>query len=274
MRSISVAIINTIIISVLATGIIHAGTPVKNDDQAQWLITGRIGTGWLLKEITTDFIILDNEFNHTPGLAIDLSLSRTYGEKWEPGIMLSIYSLTGESDLPLFSANNFHSAFSNLYQAPVKYITVSTSLSAYCRYYPIKHSKKNTKQIRLNPYVELGTGINYFFTEVGYKTTPSGTTSPVIFQKGTGEKPRTHPGNVAEISLGLGTKIELPSDLNMILGLNTDIVNYDCLDAVHNYYEDGERTHAKGIVPRIMIGVVVPISNKSRSGSSHLPWGP
>jgi len=258
----------------LSVNIIHATPSLKSkNNNNQWHISGRTGTAWLQYEIGSDMALLKKEFTHQPGLAIDLGISRTLGRSWEPGILISIFRLSGESDLPEFSANGNHSSFITLYQMPVEYVTVSTSLSAYCRYHFRSFSKRTTTTVSLNPFAELGGGINYFFTQLGYQTTPEGENSSIIFRKGTGEKPRTQPGNVAQISLGLGTKIEMPRNLTLIFSLNTDIINYDCLDAVHNY-TDGKRNHASSVVPRIMAGVCVPIGNKGRSGGgdSHLPW--
>jgi hypothetical protein len=258
----------------LSINIIHASPFLKSkNNNNRWHFSGRTGTAWLLKEISRDFIFLDNEFRHQPGLALDLGISRTLGRSWEPGILINIFRLSGENDLPEFTANGNHSSFITLYQMPVEYVTVSTSLSAYCRYHFIDLSKRTTTTVSLDPFAELGGGINYFFTQLGYQTTPEGENSSIIFRKETGEKPKTHPGNVAQISLGLGTKIEMPRNLTLVFSLNTDIINYDCLDAVHNY-TDGKRNHASSIIPRLMAGVCVPIGGKGRSGGgdSHLPW--
>jgi len=237
----------------------------------QWIVSGRTGTAWLLKEVSRDFTFLNNELSHKAGLALDLSISRTIGKSWEPGILFSVASLSGEADLPDFSANGLHPSFISLYQAPVAYSATSTALSGFMRYH-FRKFEKTRNTIRFDPYAELGGGVNYFFTQLAYKNPPDGENDSVIFGKGTGEKPRTAPGNVAQISLGIGTRIEMPQNMNLIFSINTDVVNYDCLDAVHNY-TDGERNHASSIVPRLMIGVSVPLGGKSRSGGdSHLPW--
>jgi hypothetical protein len=253
--------------SIFLSNAVSASKP----DNSQWVLTGRTGFAWLMNEITPDFKFLSNEFRHQPGLVLDFSVGRTLGNNWEPGINFNVYRLSGESSIPDFSANGLHHSFMNLYQLPVEYVTVSTSLSAYCRYYFIGSSQKSRLTIQFQPYVEIGGGVNYFFTELGYKIPPEGSASHLIFNKGTQDS-GSGPGNVAQFITGLGTKAVLPGNLSLIVSLNADLVNYDCMDAVHNY-TNGKRNHAFSIVPKFLIGVYVPLSNKNIS-NRHMPWSP
>ena len=250
--------------SIFLSNAIYASNPDNN----QWVLSGRTGIAWLMSELTPDFQLLSNEFRHHPGLVLDFTIGGTLGSNWEPGINFSIYQLSGESSTPDFSANGFHHSFMELYQLPVEYATVSTSLSAYCRYYFMGSSQRSRSTIQLQPYAEIGGGINYFFTELGYKILPEGLSSNLIFHKGT-QKAGPGPGNVVQFQTGLGAKVVFPADLNLIFSLNADIVNYDCMDAVHNYTNE-KRNHAFSIVPKFLIGVIIPLSNKHIS-NRHMP---
>ena len=250
--------------------LLYSALPSQNTDN-QWYISGRTGLSMLIKEVTPDFRFLNNEFKHQPGLTLDLTISRSFNEKWEPGINLSLYRLTGHSELPDFSAVNNHYAFINLHQLPVEYATVTFSLSAYWRYYFLNNSGKSKNRVYLRPYAEIGAGVNFFFTELGYSVFPPEGTSRLIYYKGT-QKSGPGAGNVAQIVTGLGTRIVLPANIDMIVSFNADIVNYDCLDTVHNYTNE-KRNHAISIVPKFLLGVIIPISNNDNS-NRFLPWSP
>ncbi len=235
----------------------------------QWYITGRTGMSVLLKEITPELKALNNEFRNQPGLTLDLTISKSLGEKWEPGVNFNILKLSGNSDLPNFSATNNHYAFLNLLQLPVKYVTIVTSFSAICRYYLFNKPGKN--RVYMKPYLEFGAGINYFFTELGYTSTPPDDIPRLIYYKGT-QSSGPKRGNEAQANVGLGSKIVLPADIDLIISLNGDIINYDCLDAVHNYNET-KRNHAFSIVPKFLLGVIIPIK-KNDFSNHHMPWSP
>ncbi|MDD3853892.1 MAG: hypothetical protein PHD40_09615 [Syntrophomonadaceae bacterium] len=175
--------------------------------------------------------------------------------------------------MPDFSANGNHSSFNDLYDWPVEYVTVSTALSATVKYHLRKLPANSTKTIRLDPFVELGAGVIYFFTQLGYTNPPPAVPEAIIFGKGTGKKPRSEPGNVMQATAGLGTEIDLPQNISLILSVNADIVNYECLDAVHNYAADGERIAARTIVGKIMAGIIVPFGSRDRRPGST-PWSP
>ncbi len=212
------------------SSLIFCMPPSKVSDN-QWFISARTGMSLLLQEVTPGFKFLQNEFSHQPGLTLDFTFGRNFNAKWEPGINFSLYRLTGHSDLPGFSAVDNHYAFINLYQLPVEYVTVATSVSALLRYYFLNNALKSDERASLQPYAEIGAGISYFFTEMGYSAVPPQDASQVIFYKGTQES-GPGPGNVAQILAGLGTKAVLPGNLDLIISLNADIVNYDLICCV------------------------------------------
>ena len=248
-----------------------ASNPGKYQEEGEWRITGKFGSALLLREFYGFFTIQENEFRHKPGLALNLGINKKLTPRWEPGIYFSLYRLSGESDLPQFSANDIHPSFSNLYEWPAEYATVSTNLSGSVKYHLIDLPEKSIKPVRFDPFGEFGAGIIYFFSEVGYSNPPP-EINKVIFRKGTGPKPRSEPGNVMQLSAGFGTEIDLPQGISLVLSVNADIVNYECMDAVHNYI-NGERNNARTIVAKIMTGVIIPVGSKGRS-SGPFPWRP
>lgn len=238
----------------------------------QWVIAVQSGTAMILTELTPDLSTLKNEFKHQPGLSFDFSLSRTMGSHWEPGINLSINHFNGKSALPEFSANGHHYRFMELYQLPVQYQTASFSLYAFMRYYFRKYPTKRSEKIRIDPFAEFGVGGNHFKTEISYQQIPPGETSAIIFEKGQGINPL--PGSSAQYTFGTGARMNFKKEWNLLISLNMDMVNSDCMDAVHNYDLQGNRNNAKTLLARLKIGVTIPITNPLKTTRQYLPWAP
>jgi hypothetical protein len=242
-----------------------------------WSASVSTGVAFLTREITKDYKLIENEFQHQPGWAIDLNIGRTVGNHWEPMLKGGMYNLHGKSDSPDFSAVGNHASLRGpLFNIPVQYDTFGGNVSGVIRYYFWRFYNQNGKVFRLDPFVEAGAGINIFSTELRYQNPPTGTSSTVIFQKGVDNNQTI--ANVAQIIFGLGTKIGNPKKWHGVISYNAEIVNYAVLDAVHNY-SGTERNHAKGIISKITAGVVFPIATAASGGgrtpvSEHYPWSP
>ncbi|HKJ42190.1 MAG TPA: hypothetical protein VKA27_08845 [Sunxiuqinia sp.] len=238
--------------------------------QNQWVIAFQAGSAMMLTEVAPDFSSISNEFNHQPGLALDFAVSHTLGSHWEPGFDLSINHLSGTSPLPDFSAIGIHARFINLNQLPVIYQTASTSGYAFIRYYFRAYPKGMSTKMRIDPFFEVGVGVNHFKTKLNYQQTPSGESTSLIFEKGQGRN--LIPGSSAQYTMGTGTRINFRKAWNLLLSLDMDVINSDCVDAVHNYDSQGNRIHARAILPRLKIGVIIPITNPLRTTNTYLPW--
>jgi hypothetical protein len=252
---------------------IASGNPGIGSKEGAWTVTGKFGSAILLQEFYGFVTFPENEFSHESGLALDLGINRKLDQRWEPGINFSLYRLSGTSDLPEFSANGLHPSFMNLYQWPVEYVTVSTTLSGMMKYHLLDLPGSDISRVRLDPFVEIGAGVIFFFNQLGYSNPPPDISEAVIFEKGTGEKPRSEPGNVMQVSAGFGTEIDLPQNISLVISVNADIVNYDCMDAVHNY-TNAERNNARTIVAKIMTGVVIPVGGGPGRRPLNNLWGP
>jgi hypothetical protein len=251
-------------------------TPPSKSKKNLWTASVSSGVAFLTKEISKDYIFLDNEFQHQPGWAMDLNIGRTMGKHWEPMLKGGMFYLYGKSDSPDFSAVGNHASLKGtLYNIPVQYITFGGSFSGVIRYYFRDFYNQNGKVFRFDPFIEAGAGATIFSTELSYQNPPPGTNSTVIFQKGVDNNQNI--ANVAQINFGLGTKIGNPKKWHGVILYNADIVDYAVLDAVHNY-TNNERNHARGIISRFTAGVVIPIATASGGGSTpvneHYPWSP
>ncbi len=251
-------------------------TPPSKSKSNLWSFSVSTGVAVLSREITKDYKLIENEFQHQPGWAVDLNIGRTFGNHWEPMLKGGMFYLHGKSDSPDFSAVGNHASLRGpLYNIPVQYVTFGGSVSVVIRYYLRKFYSQNGKVFRFDPFVEAGAGANFFSTELSYQNPPPGTNSTVIFQKGVDNNQTI--ANVAQVIFGLGTKIGNPKKWQGVISYNADVVNYAVLDAVHNY-TDNKRNHAKGIISKFTVGVVIPIATASGGGTTpvneHYPWSP
>ena len=238
----------------------------------QWVLSLQAGLAAIGTEMTPGLEALQNEFNHHPGVSFDLALSHTLFKHWEVGANFERNYLSGDSKLPDFSAAGVHPRFMVLYQQPVYYQTVSTSYYFFTRYYLRPFPKVNWNVVRFDPFLEFGLGANRFKTALNYRTVPQGAPSADIFVKGQTWNPM--PGSSARYNIGTGTRINFKSSLNFIFSLDLDLINSDCMDAVHNYDASGTRLNAFTLLPRFRLGVVIPISNSLHGGTPYLPWAP
>jgi len=275
----------TIIFGILLTLIIplnsQAGSSSKSKNNL-WTASFNGGIAHLTSEFTNDFQFLEKEFQHNPGWTFNVNIGRTFGKHWEPGIAIGVYKLSGTSQIPDFTANGIHGSFKNIFRNyPVDYDNISGSLLFYMRYYFREFSNQNNKGLRFDPYAEIGGGMNVFSTELYYQTTPPGMDRPIIFQKSGINK-----GNVGQMTFALGTQAGFGNKLKLTFAVNADVVNYACLDGVHNYPEitgneslqDVQKLDAKTIVSRFTAGLIIPLGaakgGGGSSGNDYSPWSP
>lgn len=239
----------------------------------QWLLTVEAGSSVGLAEYSYDLSSLDKEFSHQPGLAASLSLARTLGTRWELGGTFSFNQLRGNSPSPEFSANGIHHEFMELYNQPVSYQTESTSALCFIRYYFKKWTNKGPgKGLHLNPFIKAGVGYNRFKTQLNYDQTPPGAANPVIYKKGQGYNKL--PGSSAQYSLGTGTRLSVNNGIDFLLSFTMDMINSDCIDAVHNYRDNGEAYQAFTVIPSLKLGVSIPLNREVSPFERYMPWAP
>jgi hypothetical protein len=224
-----------------------------------WFISGNTGMAILAGEMTKGFEFLPNEFSHSPGFAYNFDIGRTFGNRWESLVRLNAYTLFGRSSLPDFSAIGYQSSLLiQPEQLPVEYITQNSSVSLILRYMFKNNSRGQSSTLRFNPFAEAGLGIHSFTSELRYQIAPSNEKSPVILKIKDGETPV----GVAVVTTGIGAKTGAPDRWNLVFLLNAELINYDALDAVHNY-SNGSRNHSRGVVMKLTAGLTIPFGGDS-----------
>jgi hypothetical protein len=224
------------------------------DKENNWFVSGNTGMAILAGEMTKGFTWLPNEFSHLPGFTFNLDVGRTLGNRWESLLRLNAYTLFGKSNLPDFSAVGYQSNLKGqLFQIPVEYISPNSSVSIIFRYMFKNQSQGRGSAVSFNPFAEAGIGIHSFKSELRYQIAPADTISPLILRKKDGDTPI----GVAVITTGLGVRTGAPDKWNLVLLWNAELVNYDALDAVHNY-SDGSRNHSRAVIMKLTAGLTIP----------------
>jgi hypothetical protein len=224
-----------------------------------WFISGSTGMAILAGEMTKGYDFLTNEFSHNPGFSFNFDFGRTLGNRWESLIRLNAYTLFGRKSLPDFSAVGYQSFLTGqLLQLPVEYITPNSSVSIILRYMFKNNSKGQNTSVRFNPFAEAGVGIHSFSSELRYQIVPSNEISPMILRKKDGDTPI----GVAVFTTGLGARTGSPDKWNLVFLCNAELINYDAIDAVHNF-SNGTRNHSRAIVMKLTAGLTIPFGGDS-----------
>ena len=247
----------------------NAASPGGSYFPDKWEISGQVGTSKMLFELRGLTSRLPKEFKHKPGYTFGLSLSRTVRLHWKPSFSMYFYHFSGDNDNPVFSAIGKNADFDDFVRAPVEYKTDMWAVMLGTRYYLWEFTRPEYKKLSLNPYLELQVGLNFLSTVLGYKDPPAGRAG-LIFEKGKGDPMR--PATViGQYSFGGGTEINLHHSWKLSVGWNFDFIDYNCVDAVHNYYSSGEEIYTMDVVSRLMVGIIIPVRKKK---PGYKIWAP
>jgi hypothetical protein len=232
-----------------------------------WFISGSTGMAILAGEATKGFELLPNEFIHSPGFAFNFDIGRTFGNQWESLLRLNAYTLFGKSSRPDFSAVGYQSSLpGQLDQLPVEYITPNSSASIILRYMFKDNSRGQSRKARFHPFAEAGLGIHSFTSELRYQIAPFNEESPVISKIKDGDTPV----GVAVITTGIGAKTGAPDRWNLVFLWNAELVDYDALDAVHNF-SNGSRNHSRAVILKLTAGLTIPFGG-NKPTDNYLPF--
>lgn len=239
-------------------------------------IGGQIGFSRINTELLKDFSETINEFDNKAGLAFNAEFSKYVYPQWEIGTSINYSNLSGENFSPSFSAEEYHAVFiGNSITKPVEYSNRLLGQKFFLRYYFRNISRRNWK-FSFNPYLTSGVGYINYKSKFNFIDTPD----DIIFGKGTGDYPLELTTDV--FYLGAGFKTYLSPRLNMITSFNINSVNYDFLDVVHNYDQNGNRLKIWGIYSELKIGIVFSLTsfkagkgrNRKNSIQEYNPFTP
>jgi hypothetical protein len=202
----------------------------------------KIGTSKLLTEITSGFSETINEFDNKAGIAYSLEVSKYLSTRWEIGLEWNFSNLKGNALTPEFSAEGVQEGIPAEITEPVEYSNHLSGPNFLFRYY----FKPVTKDTYFNPFIRAGVGILHYKSTLEYIN--SGET---IF--GT-EKCGTNL-NTPAFNLGTGFKSSISSRFYLVTSIDFNLVNYDYLDVMHNFDQEGNRLKLYGLYAEFKVGI-------------------
>ena len=215
-----------------------------------------------------DFNSINTEFKNNLGYTANIAFTKVFVKRLETGLGLDVSSFKGKNLSPEFSANGFHNDFIPPVTKAVKYSTQLLTPLFIARYHFREISPPKRGRYYLNGFIEAKVGIAFLFTELAY-VAPQPDQS--IFVKGKGRQPV--PGFNALYSVGTGFRIDIDRKWGVLAIFDINMVNYDCLDAVHNYTISGSRLDLKGTYTRLMIGMSYSLNTKKiKKTPTNYPW--
>ena len=237
----------------------------------------KLGGSKLLGEIPKGEAGIINEFDNKIGFVYSFEISKYISSRWEIGFDLSNTNLSGSTDNPEFSAEGLQAGIPDEINDPVEYQNKLACLNIYFRYY----FKPNSSEGIFIPFVKAGGGYLNYTSKFKYIDAPD---NDLLFGKG---KEGYTDLSTPMFNVGTGFKSSINTNFYVVTSFDFNFVNYDFLDVVHNYGEDGNRQQIIGLYTEFKIGIYYTINgsgrkkekgNKSKSKkggaskSSHLPF--
>ena len=256
----------------------------KGKGSQQWFLTPRIGTAFLMNEVNSSFTADPSEFQNGMGFSADIALSKTFGDNFELGIGVGVYSFSSKNDsitvMDLSVWSSPHEGFNGVvfYTNPIEYKTTCFTPSIFLRYYFKKFARRVRDAQKFQPYIEFNAGPNILYTELAYTDVSGLPSSDPAFSVGKGFDPFKTPEINLQYALGLGSRFNLKGGMTLTLSAEISKVSTDYLDGAPNYSatETGAklRKDLSGLVPKIMFGVAIPLTEGHTKGHQYLPWAP
>lgn len=265
---------NTYLALVVSIVLFSLNGSAQNSFLSGWNIGAKFGASRMIGEFPNNFSEAITEFDYKMGFAIDAELSKTISNHFEIGFDINRSTLTGETQNPSFSAQGYHAAFMEPLTAPVEFENKLSGQKFFFRYY--FKDLEETEGFKFNPFVRAGVGFLHYNSKVKYIDAPD---DDLLFGKGNSNY--SNELSTAVYVLGTGFKTEINKRFYLLASADLNFVNYDFLDVVHNYNENGDRLELLGIYSDFKIGIFYNItSNKPGKGRSkksaiqqYLPFG-
>jgi hypothetical protein len=180
----------------------------------------------------------------------------------------------GNTYSPEFSAEGIQAGIPSEINDPVEYKNKLLGLNFFLRYF----FKPVGSESVFNPFIGAGGGFKNYNSKFKYIDAPD---DELIFGKGTDGYTKL---STPIFFVGTGFKTSLSSHFYLVTSVDFNLVNYDFLDVMHNYIEDGSRLGIIGLYTDFKVGIFYNFmgsngknnkknsSKKGRSSNSNLPF--
>ena len=216
----------------------------------------KVGTSKLLGEKPKGSDGFINEFDNKFGLASGLEISKYISSRWEIAGDISYSVLKGNTFSPEFSAEGIHPLIPKDLTDPVEYENKLLGYNLLFRYF----FKPAGSESAFIPFISGGIGYLKYYSKFKYIDAPK---DDLIFGKGKDNGYATLSTPV--FIVGPGFKTSFSSRFYLITSIDLKIVNYDFLDVMHNYNNDGSKLKVTGLYSEIKIALFYTIGNSGRS---------
>ena len=213
----------------------------------------KFGGSKLLGEFPRGTSGVINEFDNKFGIASGFEISKYVSPRWEIGGDLSYSQLKGNTSNPEFTAQGKHPLVPMELNAPVEYKNNLLGFNFLFRYFFKPAGSKSA----FIPFVSGGLGYLKYYSTFKYTNAPD---DELLFGKGkNGYAVLSTPVFI----LGTGFKTSFSSKLYLHTSIDFKMVDYDFLDVMHNYNNDGTRIKIIGLYSEFKIGIFYNISKSS-----------
>ena len=218
----------------------------QNDFESGINLGFNIGGAKLMGEMN-GFKETINEFNNQFGLATAFEVSKFLSPHFEIGLNFGYSKISGYLKDPIIlSAQGFHYKFPpppNQVVDPVDYINKLLKPGFFISYSFLRISQKSY----FTPYIKTGIGYLTYKSEFRYLET-----GEIIFGKGDENSTNL---STASFNFGAGIISTVSANIFIKTSIDFNLVNYDFLDVVHNYDDNGNRLELLGVYSEIKIGM-------------------
>lgn len=255
---------------IIVLGILFLGQAAWAQNPSSGINFGiKAGVSKMNTEITSDFSQHLTEFDHKPGLALDLEFSKFLFKHFEVGTSINFNILKGSTDSASFTAIN--TASNQLKDidsgSAVEYHNRLLGQRFFVGYY-FRNFERINRLHSLEPFLQAGLGyINYAF-EVKHPDEED-----AIFGKGTSSFAQNEDVSLstAIYFFTAGVKTYVSSNFFVTANYTINYVPHDFLDGVSNYQADGSRAGMNGLFSEFKIGFFFQTTGKGKQigGRKH-----
>jgi hypothetical protein len=211
----------------------------ENTIETNWNITFQAGPNLLLGELRKDFTGFSSNMTNTPGLGINIQLSKMVWERTDLGFETGYMNYKGinknSSSINFLSlSEKFNHDTIRFLPYPVIYNSNIFNIGLYTKYNFINFSSYLRSFIKLNMFVRFGVGLAYLSSELGYEEKVnyelSGLSDPLFSTNETTFFERIN----GYINPAIGLNYQLNERIFFSAEMNFIVMNSSLIDGVYN----------------------------------------
>ncbi len=216
----------------------------ENNFETNWNISLLVGPTVLLGELNKDLSGWSNDMNNAADVGVSIKLAKMVFERTDFGIEFGWLNFQGSRKNPsnihyLMKGGYYNNSEVDFQPFPIYYDSDITHLTLFAKYNFINFSSFSQGIIKLNIYMQLGMGIMFVSSEMGYKDRENyqltGLTHPIFVS---GREPNPKINLHAIVSPAIGLNYQINERLFLSFDAGFQFMNADYIDGVHNFSDE------------------------------------